>query len=78
MKPFKQEAIDQALHFTVGFIVVWFISQLGFDLNWLQGLFIGLSLALTREVTEGGDIFSPGSLRDEFFWTLGGTIGGLL
>lgn len=72
MKPLHQEVLDQTIHFSVAALVVMVVQP--FEV-W-QAAFLGLVLGLVREFTEGGNIISAGSLRDMFFWTLGGFIAG--
>lgn len=73
MKPFKREAADQAAHFAAAFVVAYLART-----DYLGGLVVGLSLGIVREITEGGNPLSSGSIRDVVFWTLGGTVGGWL
>ena len=65
--------LDQSAHFLIGLAVAWIAT-----VDPYGGAVVGLSLGLTREVTEGGNILSDGSLLDMCFWTLGGAIGGAL
>lgn len=73
MKPIAQEAGDQALHVLAAVVVATLART-----DWLGGAFVGLGLGLVREVTEGGNVVSKGSIRDIVFWTLGGALGGWL
>jgi hypothetical protein len=77
-KPLQEEAFDQFLHTLCAFSIVWITSRLGYDLNWLQGLFVAGCTGLVREITEGGDFFGGGSIRDLIFWCAGGILGGYL
>lgn len=43
-----------------------------------SGALIGFMLGVVREVTEGGDVTSDGSLLDVLFWMLGGGFAGWL
>lgn len=72
-KPLLQEAFDQSIHFVVGFLGVLFVQP---PQIW-QAALMGFLLGSVREFTEGGNVFSAGSLRDLAFWTLGGLIGGV-
>lgn len=72
MKALKDEALDQTIHFTIAFVVAFIAAN-----SSAGGFLIGLALGLVREITEGRNILSSGSLRDLAFWTLGGTLGGV-
>ena len=72
-KPLGEEVIDQAAHLIVAYVLVIIVHPASIG----QAAILGLLAGLIREVTEGGEIWSSGSLRDLFFWTLGGLCGGL-
>lgn len=72
MKTLRKEAADQAIHAAVAYAVVLVAGVVGIP----RGAFVGLALGLVREVTEGGDFLSAGSVRDLLFWTLGGGVAG--
>lgn len=75
---------DQLAHFAVGLLIGLFCG------NPVAGLCAALLAGLTREYTEWqlkpnrgsfpweghGSILSLGSIRDLFFWMLGGLVGG--
>lgn len=74
MKPPLIELRDQAAHFAAAFVVV---VAAGFVADpYVSGAWLGLALGAVREVTEGGNMLSAGSLRDLIFWTLGGLAAG--
>lgn len=72
-KPLHQEVFDQTIHFTVAALVTLVVHPT----HWWGGLVLGLSLGVVREVTEGGNVLSSGSVRDMIFWTLGGLFMGM-
>nr|WP_294850053.1 hypothetical protein [uncultured Sphingomonas sp.] len=74
-KPWYHEALDQACHFLIAYGVVTLLIVVGAVFTPLAAAVLGFALAATREITEGGNILSNGSLRDTFFWTLGGLMG---
>lgn len=71
-----KEARDQAAHFAAAFAVLAIASLLRVQFKLLAGAFLGLALGIVREVTEGGNVLSDGSLLDLVFWTLGGAAAG--
>ena len=72
----SKQIIDQSLHFIGAFIVIFIASLMGAIIGPIAGTFIGLSLGIVREVTEGGNALSKGSILDMTFWSLGGLAGG--
>lgn len=74
MKPLGQEVADQATHFAVAMIACVVVAPAEI----YQAVFLGFILGAIREVTEGGNVLSSGSIRDVVFWTLGGLAYGLI
>lgn len=73
MKTFKREALDQAAHFGIAICICICLVLVLIPFRFVF-VAICLTMGLVREVTEGGNILSPGSLRDLFFWGLGGFV----
>lgn len=70
-----KEFIDQSAHFLIAYGLVTLLKLLGADIPLAAGALLGFALAATREVTEGGNILSNGSVLDTIFWTAGGAAG---
>lgn len=63
---------DQTAHFGLAFLVVSLARWLGADIPPLAGALLGWAPGLVREVTEGGNVLSDGSILDMVFWMAGG------
>lgn len=74
MKPFISELRDQLAHAAAAATIV----SLPFLLPSVVGFALaGIAIGLVREITEGGNVASPGSLRDLLFWAIGGAAAGI-
>ncbi len=69
------EAIDQSTHAFAAFAAISLATVLGASFTPLAGMLLGFALGVVREVTEGGNVASDGSLTDMAFWALGGCAG---
>jgi len=67
----KKQIIDQSAHVTAAFVV---LMPLLVYPHVLSAALTGFGLGLIREVTEGGNVFSPNSLLDMAFWAAGGAL----
>lgn len=72
------EARDQCAHFIAAVAVVGLATLLGATMTPASGMAVGFALGLLREITEGGNVVSEGSMTDMAFWALGGLLGGAL
>lgn len=70
-KTLKHEIRDQAAHALIGGVVAAAVFIAPAPLN---GALLGLACGAVREVTEGGNVVSKGSVLDMLFWTLGGLV----
>lgn len=80
-KGWAAQLADQGLHFLAAFVVTALVMAVlrpvAESEAALAGVVLGLALGLTREITEGGDVTSDGSIVDVCFWILGGVVGGV-
>lgn len=72
------EAIDQSAHALAAIAVITLVSWVGASFTPLAGMLLGYALGAVREITEGGDKLSDGSICDQGFWALGGLAGALI
>ena len=79
-KSLREQARDQALHLAaaagVTALVLFNVDPITASEGARAGFIVGLALGMVREVTEGGDVTSSGSVVDLIFWTLGGVVTG--
>lgn len=78
MKSLGREAVDQLAHFVVGASVALLALIFIPGQQIFAAVVIALALGAVREVTEGGNILSSGSIRDFIGWGLGGLFAGFI
>jgi hypothetical protein len=71
----SSEIVDQLAHFAAGAVIV--TGAVLIPAPWCGG-FLGLVCGLVREITEGGNVLSRGSVIDMIFWTAGGLAAGIV
>lgn len=71
----KKQVIDQSAHAAAALVIVG-IAMSGFGI--VSGIVAGAMVGIVREITEGGNIFSKGSMIDVAGWATGGGLAFLL
>ncbi len=68
-KPWYDQLLDQTAHLLGGgaIVTVFFVVPMPY-----AGAVVGGLAGILREITEGGNVVSWGSLLDVLFWALGG------
>lgn len=78
MKSLPLELADQGIHFFVGACITLLALVFIPGQQMFAGVIIALALGAVREVTEGGNVLSSGSVRDLIGWALGGLFAGFI
>lgn len=71
----KKQVIDQSAHALAAIVI---LAPVLIWSAWPAAALSGLGIGFVREITEGGNVFSKGSLLDVAFWAIGGALAGAI
>jgi hypothetical protein len=75
----KKQIVDQSAHALAAMAILAPVLLWPGPISGpISGAASGLGAGLVREITEGGNVFSPGSRLDLAFWSIGGALAALI